>query len=58
MGNSTENLNLGKSLRAPPPETRGKTPAKISPLKGQKFSFISIMTTKLILHIIEETCIA
>ena len=31
---------------------------KISPLKGPKFSFISTMTTKLYLHIIEETCIA
>ena len=31
---------------------------KISPLKGQKFSFISTMTTKLYLNIIEETCIA
>ena len=40
------------------PETRVKTPAKISPLKGPKFSFISTMTTKLYLHIIEETCIA
>ena len=36
------------------PETRVKTPAKISPLKP----FISTMTTKLYLHIIEETCIA
>ena len=35
-----------------------KTPAKISHLKGPKFSFISTMTTKLYLHIIEETCIA
>ena len=40
------------------PGTRVKTPAKISPLKGQKFSFISTMTTKLDLNIIEETCIA
>ena len=43
------------------PETRVKTSAKISPLKGPKFSFISMistMTTKLYLHIIEETCIA
>ena len=40
------------------PETRVKTPAKISPLKGQKFSFIGIMTTKLYLHTILETCIA
>ena len=40
------------------PETRVKTPAKMSPLKGPKFSFISTMTTKLYLHIIEETCIA
>ena len=40
------------------PETRAKTPAKISHLKGPKFSFISTMTTKLYLHIIEETCIA
>ena len=29
------------------PETRVKTPAKISPLKGPKVSFISTMTTKL-----------
>ena len=34
------------------PETRVKTPAKISPLKGRKFSFNSTMTTKLYLHII------
>ena len=40
------------------PETRLKTPAKISPLKGPKFSFISAMTTELYLHIIEDTCIA
>ena len=40
------------------PETRVKTPAKISPLNGQKCSFSSTMTTKLYLHIIEETCIA
>ena len=40
------------------PETRVKTPAKSSPLKGQNLSFISTMTTKLYLHIIEETCIA
>ena len=40
------------------PGTRVKTPAKISPLKGQKFSFISTITTKLYLNIIEETCIA
>ena len=40
------------------PETRVKTPAKISPLVGPKFSCISTMTTKLYLHIIEETCIA
>ena len=40
------------------PRDRVKTPAKISPLKGRKFSFISIMTTKVYLHIIEETCIA
>ena len=38
--------------------TRHKTPAKIFPLKGRKFSFIGKMTTKLCLHIIEETCIA
>ena len=37
------------------PETRVKTPAKISPLKGPKFSFIGTMTTKLYLHTIEET---
>ena len=40
------------------PETRVKTPAKISPLEGREFSFVSTMTTKLYLHIIEETCIA
>ena len=40
------------------PETRVKTPAKVSPLKGPKFPFISTLTTKLYLHIIEETCIA
>ena len=40
------------------PRDRVKTPAKISPVKGWKFSFISTMTTKLYLHIIEETCIA
>ena len=40
------------------PETRVKTPAKISPLKERKFSFFSKMTTKIYLHIIEETCIA
>ena len=40
------------------PRDRVKTPAKISPLKGWKFSFFSTMTTKLYLHIIEETCIA
>ena len=40
------------------PETLVKTPAKISPVKGPKLSFISTMTTKLYLHIIEKTCIA
>ena len=39
------------------PGTRVKTPAKISPSKGRKFAFISITTTKLYLHIMEETCI-
>ena len=40
------------------PETGVKTPAKVSPLKGPKFSCIGTMTTKLYLHITEETCIA
>ena len=39
-------------------ETRVKTPAKSSPLKGRKFSTIRIMTTKLYLHTIKETSIA